>query len=294
VTFHDSFYAVPVIASARIPLSKGGWQREYLRVAQRVAARRAAAVLTVSESAKAGIVRHFALPPEAVAVTLEAAAPCFRRVSDPDTVQRVCARYGLRPGFVMALGSPDPRKNVAAVIDAYAALPTALREQHALAIVWTHPRLASGIALYSQQRYVSQEICFLPSVPDDELAVLYSSAAVFVFPSLGEGFGLPPLEAMACGAPVIAANTSAVPEVVGSAAILIDPADGSALTTAMVRLLEDATRRDALSRAGRARAADFSWERCARQTRAVYQRVVSDRAERATAPQLDSALGTGG
>jgi alpha-1,3-rhamnosyl/mannosyltransferase len=259
-----------------------------------VAARRAAAVVTVSESAKAGIVRHFALHPESVVVTPEAAAPCFRRVSDPDTVQRVCARYALSPGFILAIGSPDPRKNVAAVIDAYAGLPTALRERHPLAIVWTHPRLAPGITLHSQQRNITQQIRFLPSVSDEELAVLYSGAAVFVFPSLGEGFGLPPLEAMACGAPVIAANTSAIPEVVGSAALLIDPSDPTALTTAMRRVLEDAVCRDALSRAGRARAADFSWERCARQTRAVYQRVVDDRSHRATDRAVSGAFGAGG
>lgn len=184
----------------------------------------------------------------------------------------------MRESFILAIGSADPRKNIATLLEAYARLPETMRTRHNLVIVWTHPLLAESIANQARACGIGEHVRFLHHVSNDDLIMLYNAASFFVFPSRYEGFGLPILEAMACGAPVIAANNSSIPEVAGDAAILVDAELPAMMAHAMVRLLEDDALRHEMSARSLHRATAFSWQRCARETLAVYQSIAIDRA----------------
>jgi alpha-1,3-rhamnosyl/mannosyltransferase len=172
------------------------------------------------------------------------------------------------PPFFLFVGTLEPRKNLSAVLRAYHALPGALRQRHQLVI-------AGGIGWGELGDVAGGEnIRLVGYVSDETLRLLYSACHAFLWPSLYEGFGLPPLECMACGRPVITSNAASLPEVVGDAAVTIDPADVAALTTAMQRLAEDDDHAERLARAGLRRAAEFSWTRCAQQHAEVFLKFV--------------------
>jgi alpha-1,3-rhamnosyl/mannosyltransferase len=177
----------------------------------------------------------------------------------------------------LALGSADPRKNMPALVRAYAQLPADLRTKTSLAIVCTHQSLEPRLAGLVDSLNTASRVRFLHQVSADSLVALYNEAALFVFPSIQEGFGLPLLEAMACGTPIVAADNSAIPEIAGDAALLVDPMDADAMAGRMRRVLTDAPLRAALVRAGLRRAATFSWERCARETVDAYARALGQR-----------------
>ncbi len=244
----------------------------YQRWVGRRAAAGASVVVTVSEASKANIVHCLPVRPDRVVVTHEAARSLFRRLEDDRLVDDVLRRRGLSRPFLLALGSADPRKNVVALIDAYARLPEALRSSHELVIVWNYPPVPPQMTARADSLGVSDRIRFLLEVTDDELAPLYGSTAAFVHPSLEEGFGLPLLEAMACGAPVIAFDNSSIPEITGEAAVLVRTGATDELAKRMEEVLADERLRSELSAKGLARAREFSWDRCARETIAAYER----------------------
>jgi alpha-1,3-rhamnosyl/mannosyltransferase len=246
----------------------------YQRLVARAAARRAAAIITVSESARRGIVGALGVDAGRVTVTYEAANPAFRRLHDAGRVERVCRRHGVPPRFVLALGSADPRKNVPMLVEAYALLPEGLRACHPLVVVWTNTLFASDLASRVSHLGLNGQVRFLRDVTTEDLVGLYNAAAVFAHPSLQEGFGLPLVEAMATGTPVVALDNSSVPEVTGGAAVLCPGADAGSLAHALTRVLTDETLAEDLARRGVERAAAFSWDRCARETADVYARVV--------------------
>jgi glycosyltransferase involved in cell wall biosynthesis len=246
----------------------------YYRIVPRLAAARAASIITVSRFAHAEICLRLGVPADRVFVTPEAAGPAFARIEDQSRIDAVLARTGLRPGFVLALASADPRKNATTLVRAYAELPEGVRRRHPLVLVWSHRGLTPALLAEVTRLGLRSSVRFLFGVSESDLAVLYNAASMFAFPSLGEGFGLPLLEAMACGTPVVAVNASSVPEVAGDAALLCDGASPQALTAAMLRVLADDSLRAALIRRGLARAASFSWERCAQQTLACYARTL--------------------
>jgi glycosyltransferase involved in cell wall biosynthesis len=228
-------------------------------------------IITVSNAARQDIVRQLGVSPQRVVVTLEAAHPMFRPVRDTAVLDAIRMKYGLPGGYIMAIGSADPRKNMTTLIAAYARLPQAMRDQHHLAIVWTHPYMAESIAQQIDALDLKANVHFLHHVPNEDLAPLYSGAALFAFPSRYEGFGLPLLEAMSCGTPVIAADNSSIPEIVGDAATLFSAEDTESITRAAAELLANPAARTARSRDGIRRAAAFSWDRCARETVDVYR-----------------------
>jgi glycosyltransferase involved in cell wall biosynthesis len=257
----------------------------YYRYIPALAAARAAMIITVSNAARADIMRHLRLPEERIAVTLLAANEAFRPLRDAASHDAVRQAYGVDPGYVLAIGASDPRKNVSAAVEAYARLPQQVRERHHLAIVWAHPQLAESTRQQIARLGLQPQVHLLPSLNMQQLAQVYSAAAIFVFPSRYEGFGLPPLEAMSCGTPVVAANNSAIPEVVGDAGILFETDDIAALAAGMERVLTDPALHRDLAARGLARAAEFSWERCARQTVQAYaqaQDVRKDQLAKAT------------
>jgi len=275
VTIHDAIEHMPREVTGAAPASFGTkrWLMHlYDSSCQRLAARTAAIVLTVSECSRRDIVRYLRVPEQRIRVVPGAPGPGFRRLNEGE------APIGMESEqvpFVLGIASADPRKNLASLIRAYAALPSELVACHRLVLVWTHRRLQGQLLDLARRLGVLGRIASVVAPTDDALCQLYSAATVFVFPSLYEGFGLPPLEAMACATPVIASNTSSLPEVLGDGALLVAPGSVPELTRALAAVLSDDALRAALSARGLARAARFSWERAAARTVSAYEEVAA-------------------
>jgi glycosyltransferase involved in cell wall biosynthesis len=237
-------------------------------------------VFTVSQASRQGIAAQFGLAPERIAVIPEAAEQSFRPVAHDDTMRAVLRRWDLVDRrFLLYVGGISPHKNLTMLVDAFAAL----RQGGAapdldLVLVGDY----SGDVFHSAYeplrkqiaaRGLADAVCFTGFVADEELVYLYNAAACFVLPSLWEGFGLPVLEAMACGTPVVASTRGALPEVVGAAGLLFDPERPADLVAALERLLADAALEARLRYLGPRRAAEFSWQRAARAARAAFHRL---------------------
>jgi glycosyltransferase involved in cell wall biosynthesis len=236
-----------------------------------LAARRADAIITVSESAKADILRLYGLSSERVHVVHEAAAPSFRPVLDREELRRVRSRYGLADRFILYVGTIEPRKNLPTLIEAFARRHNGGDLPHQLVCAGPYGWLSGDIDERVARLDVRHAIRFTGYVPFDDLPAIYSLAEMFVFPSVYEGFGLPVIEAMASGTPVITSRVAALAEVAGDAVHYVDKLDPDALGEAMVALGRDRARQKALSALGLSRARTFSWERAARETMAVYR-----------------------
>jgi len=269
VTFHDvTFFLLP----ERYPPLRGA----YFRAASRAGARLADLVVAVSKTVKADVECHLRLPPERVRVVPLAAAPSFHPLGDAARTTAVRTKYGLPERFILNVGALEPGKNQATLVRAFHRLKRQDSEQGLVIAgppAWRYERLfrlVDDLGLAGQVR-------FLGYVPAEDLVALYNLADLFVFPSLYEGFGLPPLEAMACGLPVVASTAPALREVLDDAALLVHPQDVVALAEAMAAALRDEPLRSRLRQAGLRRAAQFSWERTARETVAVYDEAVGGR-----------------
>jgi len=224
------------------------------------------AILTISEFSKREIMGLLNLPPDKITVTLLG----VDRIFTPGR-QRV---PGLPERYILSLGNLEPRKNLPVLVHAYASLPGDLQERYPLVIAgakaWHHHELNSTLSSLERKG----KIILTGYIPQGVLPNLYKNASLFVYPSLYEGFGLPVLEAMASGVPVITSNTTSLPEVVGDAGLLVDPQNVDALREGISRLLVDDTLRRDISGKGLERARLFSWEKCSRETLAVYERVI--------------------
>jgi glycosyltransferase involved in cell wall biosynthesis len=248
-----------------------------------VAARRADAVITVSESAKRDIVSLYGLDPSRVHVVHEAAAASFRPVRDLETLERVRRQYMLADRIILYVGTIEPRKNLPKLIEGFAKRRRSGDLRHQLVCVGPYGWRSRGIEDIIERSKVSHAITFTGYVPFADLPAIYSLAEMFVFPSLYEGFGLPVVEAMACGVPVITGPTAALAEVAGSAIEQVDELEADALGEAMVRLARSRERRDCLEQLGIARARMFSWTRAARETLEIYRHAAARRATSAVA-----------
>ena len=241
-----------------------------------LAARRAAQIIADSQATADDIVRRLGIAAQRVHVVPLAAAPGMQPLANGTQRQAILRRFGLDQPFIFYIGGFDSRKNVPALLRAYHALPAELRQRHALAIAGAapgphNPRLFPPLRPLADALGLGDRVRFLGRVTEEEKRALYSAATLFVFPSLYEGFGLDPLEAMACGAPVLASNRSSLPEVVGGGAALVEPTDHAAFTRALAALLDSPRRRADLSKRGSSVAATFSWERTAAMTLEVYR-----------------------
>jgi glycosyltransferase involved in cell wall biosynthesis len=239
----------------------------------RAAIERADAIITISEHARRELVERLNAPAQRIAVTPLAPPPELRRVSDPMVLRRVRQRYELPERFVLFLGMVEPRKNLMRLVDAYAELSPALKRETQLVVAGPTGWLNSALFERIEVLGIASSVRFIGYVDDGDLAALYSLATVFAYPSLYEGFGIPVLEAMMCGIPVLTSEVAALPEVVGDCALLVPPTDTDAMSKALLRLLESDTLRADLAARGLRRAAQFSWDRCARETLAVYESV---------------------
>jgi len=227
---------------------------------------RAAAVLTPSAFTRAALLERGGLEPERVHVTSWGVEPRFAPA--PERVPG--APEDATVPYLLAVGTLQPRKNLEAALAAFERVADA-GAQHALVVVGGRGWRDDPVVARVRGSRHARRIRLAGYVDDDELADLYRGADALLFPSRHEGFGLPALEAMACGTPVVAADAGALPEVVGKAAILVEPADHEALADALLDLLGDAARRSALRAAGLRRAAGFTWAACAERTVAAYR-----------------------
>ena len=274
VTIHDMIWFSSSNYSARapVPFKRKLMNWYYSRVPQ-LAARKSSLVLTVSQASKDRITQKLGIPAEKIFVTYEAASPIFCQTQDVEQIGGIRTKYNLPSDYILAIGSADPRKNITTLVQAYAQLPADLKTAYQLAIVWTHPLMADTLMRQVKDLGLTECVRFLMHVPDEDLVLLFNGASLFVFPSLEEGFGLPPLEAMACGTPCVAANNSSIPEVVEDAAVLFDSDDPRALSETIAKVLRDDELRYELTKKGLKRATYFSWEKCALDTIAAYKQV---------------------
>ena len=249
-----------------------GQRRSFLRT--RRTARRASRVVTISENSARDIMEMYGVPRERIAIVSPAVGSEFYPVADPAAGAAVKARYGIRrEGFVLSGGGVEPRKNIARLVEAFGRAK-GLRESVNLVVVGGMDRGAEPIHEAVRRAGLEQAVIFPGHVPLDDLRTLYATCAVFVLPSLYEGFGMPVLEAMACGAPVVSSNASSLPEVAGDAAVLVDPTDVDAMASAMQRVVEDGNLQEDLRRRGALRAKAYSWERSARDLLQVYRELI--------------------
>jgi glycosyltransferase involved in cell wall biosynthesis len=236
-------------------------------------------VITVSEHSKGDILKLLDVRPERVAVIPEAADRIFHKIEDDAPLRRVRERYGLREGFLFTAGALHTRRNFIRLIQAMGRAQRLLDDQLQLLILgsqadFSHPLDIQGEA---ERCGLAGRVLQLDFVSDEEMLALYNACGLFIYPSLYEGFGLPVIEAMACGAPVACSNATSLPEVAGDAAVYFDPFEVEDIAGAIVSLISDESSRSELAMAGIERAAGFSWQKAAERTVEVFEEAVSDR-----------------
>ncbi len=247
--------------------------RIYWKIQIPVAARNADFIITSSEFAKNEIVDRYGTPEERIAV-IPIAYNSHCRVIGPDSeTVRVKEKYSLPDRYILYVGTIQPRKNLNLLIRSYSMLRKGGKIEQKLVIAGRKGWLYSSLFKLIEELGLKDDVVFTGFVPDEELPYVYNGADLFVYLSLFEGFGIPPLEAMACGVPVICSNTTSLPEVVGDAGILVDPTDGKAVEKAILTVLENPLLQEEMVEKGLRQAAKFSWERTARETLQVYREV---------------------
>jgi glycosyltransferase involved in cell wall biosynthesis len=271
-TIHDlSFEHLPETFKRR--------SRVQLRLTVRATARHAAHVIAPSEHTRRDLLETYGLDPARVTAIPLAVAPHFRPVASAGELGRVRQRYGIAGEYVLAVGSIQPRKNLGRLVRAYATLRRARGRSNLPQLVlvgrkaWLYGETLRAI----EAEGLGDAVVLTGYVSEGDLPALYSGALCFAYPSYFEGFGLPPLEAMSCGAPVLTGNLTSLPEVVGDAGLTVDPFDTEAMAEALARLIDDAALRADLRVRGLERARGFDWRDTARMTLQIYRRVISDR-----------------
>jgi glycosyltransferase involved in cell wall biosynthesis len=235
----------------------------------------AAHILVCSEFIRKEVIAHFGVREDRITTTLLGVAKEFKP-RDADQCAPVLTRYGLHFGrYILAVATLEPRKNLGTMIAAFAQLPEATRRQYPLVIVGMRGWGDNLVSNSLRKMIACGEVRLTGYVPQKDLPSLYAGARLFAYPSLYEGFGLPPLEAMACGVPVIVSNRASLPEVVGNAGMLVDPLDDVGIARYMRALIEDDVLHQSLATAGLQRSLSFTWRKCATETMAVYQKTLN-------------------
>ena len=283
--FHATEHLLPVIPGARsvftlhdiaylrYPQYHLLQNRLYLTLLMPRFIARADAVLCVSESTRRDAERAYKIPAHKLYVIPEGVAPRFAPETDPDRLAALRRRYGLPEKFIMCVSTLEPRKNLETLLEAYWTLGARWPELGLVLVGgkgWLYQKFFDRLRALG----LANRVIFPGYVPDEDLPALINCATVFAYPSEFEGFGLPPLEAMACGVPVVCSNASSLPEVVGEAGLLLPPRAVAAWTEALQRLLADIDLRADLRARGLAQARQFTWENAARKTLIVYETVM--------------------
>jgi glycosyltransferase involved in cell wall biosynthesis len=283
--FHGTNYEIPfwsrrpsvvTIHDLSLFLHPEAHQQRLVRRARRRLpwmAKLAARIITPSNSVKAEVCETLKVSPDKVAVTPEAPRSTFKR-REGDDVTKLRRRLGIGEDFILFVGTVEPRKNLHRLVEAFDQLLRTTSLSPQLVIAGGQGWLMDDFSAVIKQKKLEDRICLTGYLQDEELAALYSSCKAFVYPSLYEGFGLPPLEAMACGAPVITSRIPAISETVGSAARLVDPRDVNDLTGAIAELLSDEIARRHFAEAGAEHVKKFTWEQTALKTLEVYRQIL--------------------
>jgi glycosyltransferase involved in cell wall biosynthesis len=266
LTVHDLIFR-------QLPQHHKRLNRWYLNLTMPLYCRRASHIITVSEAARRDLVNAYRVQPERISVIYEAADPRFCPQSAV-AVASALARYDLPTRYVLFVGTIEPRKNLERLLAAFERVH-GKGLSDALVIVGKQGWLTGDFYAALERSPVREKVVFPGFVPDTDLPAVYAGAQALVLPSLYEGFGLPVLEAMACGTPVICSNTASLPEVAGDAALLVDPTDVEGIATALSQVLTDGALQAQMRARGELQAAHFSWERTAEETLAVYQRLMN-------------------
>lgn len=272
------FRALPAVLTVHdlvflhLPQHHKPLNRWFLTLAMPLFCRRADHLIAVSAHTRDDLVRSYGLPSERITVVHEAAEACFQP-QPPDKVLEVLADYGIPRRYVLSVGTIEPRKNLSRLLAAFEALH-AEGLTDALVHVGRRGWLVDDFFRRLRRSPLRHAFHWLDTVDDETLAVFYSGAQAFVLVSEHEGFGLPVVEAMACGAPVVCSSCSSLPEVAGEAALLVDPRDVDAIAAGMRQVLQDQALASRLRQDGLQRARQFSWERTAKATLAVYEQAI--------------------
>lgn len=270
VTIHD-------LVSFRSPRTQPMQFALYSRLMIRLAVNSVHGIIVPSRTVKSELIGLLNVRPELLHVIPEAPREIFMPAKEAAKAAAK-KKYALPDKFILSVGSIEPRKNISSLIKAFSELRSRGEIDHSLVICgakgWLneYERILKMIG----DSGVRDAVIFTDYVPDEDLPAIYSLADLFVYPSLYEGFGLPPIEASACGCPVIASNCSAIPEVVGDAGVLIDPLDINGLARAILNVIKDGSMRGRLKELGFKRARQFSWERTARETLDIYKGIVRE------------------
>jgi len=265
-TIHDvSFKRLPEFFTLK--------DRLILNWSTKRASKKAVRVIVPSQHTKEELVGLYGIDPGKIAVTYEGVDKQFQPMDRTTAIGLISEKYGIQPPFVLTLGVIQPRKNLGRLIEGFAALKGNVESEHKLVIVgkqgWKEADLQGRIKALG----LANDVIRTGYVPYEDLPALYSAADVFVYPSVYEGFGLPPLEAMACGTPVITGDRSSLPEVVGEAGVMVDPYDPDAFAKAMAKVLSSESLRAEMRTRGLSQASKFSWDKMASETLEIYREV---------------------
>lgn len=271
-TIHDlSFEHLPETFKGR------SWRQ--MRLTIRRSAQAASQIITDSNFSRDDILKTYQLDPERVTATPLAASANFKPVEDFNEIERVRQRYGIAGDYILTVGSIQPRKNLPRLIRAFATLcrESAIRPVPTLVIVGKRGWLYEETLEAAENSRVKEQILFTDYVPESDLPALYTGATCFVYPSIFEGFGIPPLEAMRCGTPTITGDRTCFPEIIGDGGLMVDPFDERAILDAILKIFSDSNLRAELRERGIKRASFFDWKETARQTLKVYEKVYAER-----------------
>jgi glycosyltransferase involved in cell wall biosynthesis len=263
ITIHD-------LAFIRYPQTFRSYNRTYLDMATRISAQRASMILAVSEHTKREVVEILGVPPERVVVTYDAARVHFKPPR-ATILAEFRQRKSLPDQFLLYVGTLEPRKNLLTLLEAYSKIANTVGVP--LIVGGGKGWMYDAVFKRLESLGLQDKVHFVGYLEEQDLPLWYAAATVFVFPSIYEGFGMPPLEAMACGTPVVTSNTSSLPEVVGDAGLMVSPTDTDALADALLRMLQDEALRQACRERGIQQAQRFSWHVTAQKTRNVYEQV---------------------
>ncbi len=246
------------------------YAEKMLRLATRVADR----IITASNASKAEIIEHLNVPEEKISVVYNGVSDIFKRQPLDGLLARLKTDFELDIPYILYVGSLREHKNVARLLEAFDIVRTRIDNDLTLVIVGEHKKQRAALQKYANKQYTGKYVRFLGAVPHEKLPILYSGAHVFVFPTLYEGFGLPPLEAMACGVPVCMSRLPVLKEVAGTAAAYFDPYDPFDMADVLGSMFHNLDRYGDLTKKGPQRASEFSWKRTAEQTLEVYREVL--------------------
>ena len=240
-------------------------------------AKRADRIISVSEFTKKQIMKYYRVPEEKITVIYEGASDKFLPIRDKELIKPVLEKYGIKKRYILFVGRVEPRKNIVGLLNAFVYIKNKGMKDFCLVIVGNQDKIFQEKELFDQikELQLDSDVIFTGGVSDEDLPVLYNEAEVLVYPAFAEGFGLPVLEAMACGTPVVTSNTTSLPEVTGDAAILVNPYSSEEIGQALEKILNDDSLRRELALRGLQRAKKFSWQDAAKKTIEVYKEVLS-------------------